>query len=515
MRTKSLDIAFFTRQSLAQTSRIDPNVGAIGLEDDEPLTYSQLASAVRRYANSLINLGVEPRRRVGLLMSNSVQYWIAYFSITRIGAIAVRLNFRLSREELRFAIKDSGISVLLADPDLLEPIEPIRDELGVETYLAFGPAPPWTLDWNILERGNDNEPDIALPTADSPAMIMYTSGTTGHPKGALWTHSSTTWWTAMQLMEWNFTSSSVTMVTGPLYHIGALENYSLPTLAAGGRVVLLRSKGFNIDRTLQIASNQGVTDLLLFPSMIYQMLQSRRALKDIDLGRLSRIFTGGDSLLPSASNELLRRYPWIDLIQVYGLTEGTPVAACGSPGFARVHPESVGRPFPFCEVSIRDDDGRSVESGVSGEIWTRSPANAAGYWENPEASAATFVNGWCKTGDIGVIEDGFLRIAGRKKDMIRSGGENIYPAEIEDVLLRHSKIADAAVIGIPDATYIEAVCAIVVPTEGAAITEAEVIEHCGEYLAGYKKPKRVIFVPEIPRTPSQKIMKYRLREMYG
>jgi fatty-acyl-CoA synthase len=345
-------------------------------------------------------------------------------------------------------------------------------------------------------------------------MLMYTSGTTGQPKGALWSHGTTTWWASMQVMEWGLIPQTVTMVTGPMYHIGALENYALPTLAVGGRVVVLRSRNFNIRQTLEIASKQQVTDILLFPSMIYQMLQDPEIDK-LDLRCIRRVFSGGDPLLPSATEQMRDRFGWIDIVQVYGLTEGTPIVACSGPGQSRDRPETVGRAFPFAELSIRDDSGVALPPGEVGEIWTRSPANALGYWRKPEATAATFVDGWCKTGDLGTIENGALRIAGRKKDMIRSGGENINPGEIENLLLRHPKIADAAVVGIPDPRYTEAVCAVVVLADGQQMSERDVIDYCSAGLAGYKKPRKVVFVDELPRTASQKIIKYELRRRFS
>jgi fatty-acyl-CoA synthase len=510
-----MDISFFTRHCLGDAPRFSPESLALGLESDEPITYGELAMRSRSYANSLLALGVSSGDRVGILLFNSVEYWLAYFAITRIGAIAVRLNFRLGPQELQYAIEDSGATALLVERELLVHIELLRAKLPVQHYVVFGAAhdcPDWTLPWSLLEEGSNDNPVCVYPNPENPAMIMYTSGTTGRPKGALWSHSTTTWWAAMQVMEWRFTPESVTMVTGPLYHVGSLENYSLPTLAVGGRVVLLRSKYFSVDRVLKIASEQHVTDLLLFPSMIYQMLQLRNLL-NFDLSSIRRIFTGGDPLLPAAGEELMQRFDWIDLVQVYGLTEGTPVISCGAPGgFARIHPESVGRAFPFCEITIRDNAGEVVKPGERGEIWTRSPANAISYWKKPAATTATFVDGWCKTGDLGVVEGGYLRIIGRKKDMIRSGGENIYPAEVEAVLLRHPKIVDAAVVGIPDATFVETVCAVVVLVAGAELTESEVIHYCIRNLASYKKPRKVLFVDKLPRTPSQKIMKYKLRE---
>ncbi|MGL5166909.1 MAG: class I adenylate-forming enzyme family protein [Afipia sp.] len=508
-----MDISFFTRQSFGDAARFLPQNAALAFDDGRFLTYEELAHKANRYANALLSLDVAPGDRVGILLYNCTEYWIAYFAITRIGAIAVRLNFRLMAEELEYALTDSGATVLLATPDLIERVEGRRAALPVRHYIALDDGssiPAWVRPWSDLEAGAADEPPIALPLSETPAMLMYTSGTTGRPKGALWSHGSTTSWTAMQIMEWGLTAQSVTMVTGPMYHIGALENYALPTLAVGGRVVILRSRNFDIRQTLEIASKQQVTDILLFPSMIYQMLQDPEIGK-LDLSRIRRVFSGGDPLLPSAIEQMRDRFGWMDIVQVYGLTEGTPIVACSGPGQSRERPETVGRAFPFAELSVRDDNGAVLSHGQVGEIWTRSAANALGYWRKPDATATTFVDGWCKTGDLGKIENGVLRIAGRKKDMIRSGGENINPGEIENLLLRHPKIADAAVVGIPDPRYTEAVCAVVVLAGGQQMSEQDVIDHCSNDLAGYKRPRKVVFVDELPRTASQKIIKYELR----
>jgi fatty-acyl-CoA synthase len=512
-----MDISFFTRQACGQTSRLQADAPALGMECEPPLTFAQLAGRSRSYANALLELGVQPGDRVAILMYNSNEYWLAYFAITRLGAIAVRLNFRLGPAEIQYALEDSGSTVLLGDPDLLERLGAVRGDVPVQQFIALdraGPRPAWALSWDVLEAGSEAEPLLPLPVPDDGAMIMYTSGTTGRPKGALWSHGSTAWWAAMQIMEWKFSAASVTMVTGPLYHVGSLENYTLPTLAAGGRVVMLRSKKFEIERTMRIASEECVTDLLLFPVMIQQMVQSTE-IEKLDLSSVTRIFTGGDAVHPWAIEQLRDRYPWMDLIQVYGLTEGTPIVACGAPGFAFERPAFVGRAFPFAELTVRDDQGRQVPDGTSGEIWTRSPANALGYWNKPAESAETFVDGWCKTGDLGLVEDGALRISGRKKDMIRSGGENIYPAELEDTLLRHPKITDVAIIGIPDPAFVEVVCAVVVVADGEELSAADVVEHCVANLASFKRPRRVEFVDALPRTASLKVQKFVLRERYG
>jgi fatty-acyl-CoA synthase len=345
-------------------------------------------------------------------------------------------------------------------------------------------------------------------------MLMYTSGTTGRPKGALWTQGNTLWFAAMQAIEWQLKSDRVALTTGPLYHVGALEDLAIALLAVGGHIIVTHSKGFDIAQTLQVIQERRVTDAILFPFMIYEMI-NRADLDQYDLSSLSRILSGGDPLLPYAIEWIQERLPTVELVQVYGLTEGTPIAAASSTR-ERTPNDSVGRPLPFTEISIRDDDGHPLPSGTTGEIWIRSPVVCNQYWERPVDSAETFVEGWCKTGDNGYCDDdGLLFVSGRKKDMVRSGGENIYPAELEGVLIRYPKIQDVAIIGVPDSRYIESVCAVIVPVRGIELSETEVLEYAGEMLARYKIPRHVVFAEELPRTPSGKIMKYRLREIYG
>jgi fatty-acyl-CoA synthase len=513
-----MDISFLLRQPLSPGSRVDPDAPALGEEDQTPLSYRELAERVNTYANALLSLGVVRGDRVGLLLYNSVEYWLSYLATTRIGAIAVRLNFRLTGPELEYVVGDSGCSVLMFAADLAQRVESIRSGLSVAVYVIAAdddvPGPPWARPWSVLDEGSPSEPPEPVPQLDDPAMIMYSSGTTGRPKGALWTHGNSAWFSAMQLAEWGFGAGTTVLVCGPLYHVGGIEDFCLPTLFAGGRVIFMRSRGFTAQRAVQVAERQGATDIALFPAMIYQLLESDVA-EAVDLSRARRIFTGGDPVLPWATERLRELYPWVDLVQVYGLTEGTPIAACGGPGLAFQDPISVGRAMPFGQLSIRDEAGIEISAGAEGEIWTMSPANCAAYWNQPEATAATFIDGWCRTGDLGKLTGTGLVITGRKKDMIRSGGENIYPAEIEDVLARHPKIRDVAVIGVPDPVFIETVCAVIVVAGGASLSEDEVVEHCLRHLARYKKPRHVRFVDELPRTASSKIQKYRLREQFA
>jgi fatty-acyl-CoA synthase len=512
-----MDISYFTRQVMGDTPRFDPDRPALSLDTDATLTYRELHEASNRASNALLDLGVRSGDRVAILLHNSLEYWVLYFGATRIGATVVRLNFRLKQAELEFALNDSGATVVCSEPRLLARLEGIRDRLAVRHYVSTvtddGPAPDWCGGWSAFAEADPSEPPVPLAPGDQPAMIMYTSGTTGRPKGALWTHESTTWWAAMQVLEWRYEADTTNLLPGPMYHISGIEAFALPVLLMGGHVITIRSGGFDIDRTMRIAAEHGATDMLLFPNMISQMIASS-AVDGMDLSALRRILTGGDPLLPSVTEALDRKLPGVDVVQNYGLTEGTPVASCTAPAQAKRHPGTVGRPLPFVDITLRDDAGTILPVGQEGEIWTRSPAVAVSYWDNPEATADTMVNGWCRTGDMGIVGPHGLQISGRKKDMIRSGGENIYPAELEDVLLRHSGVLDVAVVGVPDATFIESVCAVLVRAEGSTVSEAEIIAHCEEHLAGYKKPRSVVFVHELPRNLSGKVMKYVLRDRY-
>lgn len=492
---------------------------AISLEDAETLSYRELDERVNRYANGLLALGAEPGDRVGILLYNSLEYWTLYLAITKIRCIAVRLNFRLAAEELAYALADSGTSILCLHDSFAERIASVRDGLPVQRFVLFsydGGQLEGSQGCSVLEQEDPADPPGEPATLDDPAMLMCTSGTTGRPKGALWTHGNTVSYAAQQIMFWAYDEETVSMTTGPLYHVGAFENLSLPALFARGRTILTRSTGFSIERTMKVIEALRVTDTLLYPFMIYDLLQ-HPSFGSYDLSSLRRIVTGGSPIVGWAVEQLRRDLPGVDLVPTYGLTEGGAISTGAHPASSTwEHPDSVGRPIPWTEVRIVGPDGKDAPAGQSGEIWVRSPGVAREYWGKPEVSAATFVDGWCITGDLGrVNEAGFLIITGRAKDMIKSGGENIYPAEIEQVLTRHPAIEDAAAIGVPDPRYQEAVCAIVVPKRGESIDEQEVIEHCLKHLASYKKPRHVVIASELPRTASGKVMKHLLRETHA
>ncbi|MCF8565477.1 acyl--CoA ligase [Alicyclobacillus tolerans] len=559
-----MDIGYVLRRTTSELSDTSPCTPALLLENDEEWSFGDLRREAANYARALQSLGVNKGDRVGMLLYNCLEYYALYFAIVQLGAIAVRINFRLKSEELKYIISNAACKVLCLHSELADEVAYIRDSLPVEYYIAgsvsrrgensataiqgaeTGPASAgseaervWALPWSVLENGGLDDADgrsgrvpavgqgnagdrvgdkdtheiepIDL-TLDDPAMLMYTSGTTGLPKGALWTHGNTLWFASMQIAKWNFDTSTVIFPTGPQYHVGALEDLALPTLAVGGRVVILRSGHFNMENVLSIIEKRRVTHTLLFPNMIYELI-NLPTIGSYDLSSLKVIYTGGDPLSEVAIETLLKKLPSVQLMQMYGLTEGTPIATCLDGEFALQHPESAGRPLPFTEIKVVGEDGQPVNKGAVGEIYIHSPAVAKEYWRNPKATAETFQNGWCSTGDLGrITDDGFLVVTGRKKDMIRSGGENIYATEIENVIARHPKVREVAVIGVPHPKYLETVCAVVVLHNGEVMTEDELIDFCRDKLAGYKRPRHVRFVEKFPRTPSSKIQKFILRE---
>lgn len=509
-----MDVGYILRRVTMESSDLRADNVAVQLESEEKWTYQELDKISNQYANALIELGVKKSDRVGVLLYNRLEYWGLYFAAAKIGAIVVRLNFRLGSEELKYALNDSGTKVLCFESAFTDVLSPITEEVSVKEYICLGDQDEWAQSWDILENQSNNLAiDYAVKGTD-PLMLMYTSGTTGNPKGALWTHANTLWWASMEVMKWGLNAETVSMTTGPLYHVGALEVLSMGTLLAGGKSIITKSGGFDIERVLKVLEKEKVNYTVTFPFMLYEMLALENR-KDYKLTHMKKLFSGGDPVMPWAIERLSSELSHIGLVQVYGLTEGTPYVATLNPKDALNKGHTVGQPFPLVEVKLMDENDKEVAQGEVGEIWTKSPAVVRKYWNKPEDTRETFVENWCRTGDLGKIDsDGFLIISGRKKDMIRSGGENIYSAELEDVLYRHPKVKDVAVIGVPDPKFIETVCAVIVPKEKATITLDEIVEYSKNYLAGYKIPRYLEVVDELPRTPSGKVTKYILRERF-
>ncbi|WP_158296578.1 AMP-binding protein [Nocardioides albidus] len=496
---------------------------ALSFEDQTTWTYDDLAQQVFRHANALLELGVGRGDRVGILLKNSLEYWAAYLAIGRIGAVSVRLNWRLAPKELEYALTDSEASCLFVHDDLLATYgEILADHTGVRDVIVVGDsAAPLERAGvhshaELIAAASAEEPDVERPSYDDPCMIMYTSGTTGFPKGARWTHGNTLWFSAMQSSYWTFNAQTVHFSSGPMFHVGGFEDWCLPTLTGGGHVAFLASGAFDIGRACEIARHHGATSAGLLPTMIYALL----ALPDVSgeiLAGVDVVYTGGSPILRDAVDRLRDLFPNLALQQVYGLTEGGAIATVMDPAHLDEHLMSVGRPLPYAEVRVARLDDESVDAAPDedGHLWVRSPAVCGMYHNKSEATEETFVDGWCRTGDLArITPDRFVYITGRVKDMIISGGENIYPVELENVLSTHPDVNDVAVIGVPDPKWGETPCAVVVRRPGSDPSGSELIAHVAANLAGYKKPKYVTFVEELPRNAAGKVLKTQLREQF-
>jgi fatty-acyl-CoA synthase len=495
----------------------DRHAIALSVDGLESLTYEQLRERRDRFLRALLDAGVRPGDRVGIMLLNSLDYVALYFAIARAGAVAVRLNFRLAPAELSFIISDSGCTVLFLHSSRLPQLEPIRDEVPVRRWFYLSDTDDATMpDWTERpDLGSTFDGELPRPQGTDPLMLMYTSGTTGRPKGSLWTHDNALWFANMQATMWSYTSSTVAMTTGPLYHAGAFEDLLLAALFAHGTAVMVSSTGLTTERIVSTVRRMGVTHALLYPFLLYDLLREKELNPD-DLRSLRRILCGGDPMQPWALREVGERFADIELQQGYGLTEGGALSTVLAGEHAAAHPDSVGRPLPLTQVRTVHETGEPAQPDEIAEVWVRSPAISGVYWNRPDATRETFVEGWCRTGDLGrITPDGFLVLHGRAKDMIRSGGENIYPAEIEAVLSAHPDVAAIAVVAVPDEKYLEVGCAVVVASGSGEGLEQRLRDLAGEKLAKFKCPRYYVFVDELPVNPSGKVQKRILREQYA
>jgi fatty-acyl-CoA synthase len=526
---------------LERRDAITPHRLAV-VDGERRLTYRDLACRVRRLSAGLEVRGVGRGARAAVLSHNRLEYLELLFALARIGAMLVPLNWRLTPPELAYQLGDSAPSLLLADHE--------HADLAAEALSAAG------LDAELMLTGDAYEDLVRTPPADraagrfdDPLIIMYTSGTTGRSKGAVLAQRTQLWNSINIGTAIGLTYRDVTLTVLPMFHIGGLGLYALPALHVGSRVVIQRT--FEPEETCRLLRDEGVTALFGVPA-IYQALLQTPAFLEGEFRHVRFAVGGAPCPLPvldgfEAAGLLLQ--------QGYGLTESAPTALIITPEDAFRKKGSAGQPAVHVEARIADDAGRPQPPGAIGEIWLRGPNLFSGYWRNPEATAEAYsppdcaddpalpearsggatpvpegaaegrggVAGppdyqgwWFHTGDLGYAdEEGFYYIVDRKKDMIISGGENIYPVEVEQVLYRHPAIADVAVIGIPDPRWGEVPMAVVVTRPGAAVTAEEIAAHCRGQLARYKIPKRVETIDVLPRNAAGKVLKRELRARYA
>jgi O-succinylbenzoate-CoA ligase len=501
---------------LTKRAALSPTMdGIVEVERQRRFTFPAANARSNRVANALRAVGVRKGDRVGLLLMNGVEFAESFFAIAKIGAIVVPLNWRLVGDELAFILGDSGATVLIYDSEFRAVVADLEGRgpatTAVRHWFEVGPGDGRAAFAGgydeTLAASSDAEPAIGA-SDDDELYVMYTSGTTGLPKGVVHTHASALWAGFTVALTADVRYRDRYAIVLPLFHVGALTPL-MGNVHRGMTSILMRA--FDPVRMYETIARERVSVLLAVPAMLNFMLQVPD-LGKYDCSSLRWIMSGAAPVPVTLIESYANR--GIEVHQVYGLTESCGPACLINPEDAIAKAGSTGKPFFHTEVRIVDEQGRDVPPGGAGEVLVRGAHVMKGYWNRPDATAETIRDGWLHTGDIATIDaDGFIYIADRKKDMIISGGENIYPAEIENVILSHPQVREVAVIGQTSAKWGESPLAIVVKND-PALTESDVLEWSRGKLAGYKRPKAVRFVDEIPRNPAGKILKRVLRERF-
>ncbi|HEY9855703.1 MAG TPA: long-chain fatty acid--CoA ligase [Stenomitos sp.] len=483
-------------------------VAVIDVAANKRLTYHEFNRRTDRLASALRHrFGIQKGDRVAVLAHNSSEQLELLFAVGKLGAIMVPLNWRLAAPEIRYILGNCEPKALFFGPEFDATVRTLLPELGVEYVVPLEAGSMLTAYEDLIALGGDEVPTPADIDLDDPWLILYTSGTTGQPKGAILTHGTITWNAINTQVGWDLRHDDITLTHTPFFHTGGLNVLTTPLIHRGGTVVLMRQ--FDAAESLRQIEQERCTVVFAVPTMFQMMLETNE-FESSDLSSIRFFITGGAPCPIPLIEAYARR--GVVFKQGYGLTEAGPNCFTLDAQDAVRKAGMVGFPNMHLDVRVVDEDGKDVPSGEVGELLIRGPHVFKGYWRNPQATAAALQDGWLHTGDlVRRDEEGYYAIVDRKKDMFISGGENIYPAELEKVLHSHPSIQEAAVIGIPDSKWGEVGRAVVVAREGA-LTEAEVLDFLRERVARYKVPKSVAFVDALPRNPTGKIQKAVLRD---
>jgi len=478
---------------LSDRARTTPGRVAIRYLDGE-LTYKALDRRASRLAAGLAGRGLARGDRLATLTGTSPDHVATFFACARLGVALQPISWRLAPAEIAYQLADAEPALLLASAEH----EELARAAGAPVEIARIADPTLEADAEVADVAND----------DDPLLLVYTSGTTGKPKGALLTHANCFWTNVSFDRTAGVRDDDVVLQVLPQFHVGGWNVQPLLAWWRGATVVL--APQFDPARALRLIAEERVTTMMGVPAT-YLFLSQEPGFADADLSSLRLAVVGGAPMPESLLETWNER--GVEIVQGYGLTEAAPNVLCLPPEEARRKLGFAGKPYPHVEVALRDaETGTLVDGAGTGELVVRGPNVFAGYWRNPEATAAAFADGWLLTGDVAERDgEGFYRIAGRIKDMVVSGGENVYPAEIEDVLAEHGAVLEAAVVGVPDERWGEACAAFVVLREGASATEQELRRHCVERLARFKVPKTFAFVDVLPRSSMGKVLKDELR----
>jgi fatty-acyl-CoA synthase len=477
---------------------------------EETITYEEMATRAASLAGGLHERGVRARDVVGLVSHNCPEFLETVFAANYLGAIAMPINWRLAAPEVRYILEHSEARALLCSEALADLAS--EATIGLEATLvraciARHPPTGWVPLADL--RASSSVPPRVPAAGDDVHRLMYTSGTTGRPKGVMITHANLAWKNLAHVIEFGFTSDDLGLACGPLYHVGALDLTATSLIAAGATLII--QPLFEASDVVDELERSRVTTVWLAPAMINAIM----ALPDIerrDLSSVRLVINGGEKMPIPLIERLQRTFPAAWFADAYGLTETVSGDTFLDRDSIVTKLGSVGRPCLYLELDIWDEERRSLPSGERGEVVLRGPKVFKGYWRDPEATAAAFAGGWFHTGDIGVRDDdGYLYIVDRLKDMIVSGGENIAGSEIERVLYEYDGVLEVAVVGRPDDRWGEVPAAFVVLWPDATASADDLIEHCRGQLARFKVPKEILFLDALPRNPSGKVLKRELR----
>ena len=470
--------------------------------DDNRITYAELLDRGLAAGGWLRAQGIGAEDIVALVMKNSAGFLDLMLGVSHIGAVLLPINYRLAALEITYIHDHAGVKLLLVDEELAELSK------SLPNVRTIGSAAQTDIRTLALKK---ERPDMVRRTGDDLYRLIYTSGTTDRPKGVIHRYDNFYWKAMDQSVALQQSAQDKLLVVGPMYHVGGIDLPGIGVLWMGGTLVIHRD--FEPEAALTTIQAEGITGVWFAPVMT-NMILNHPARGDYDVSSLKWCIGGGERTPESRIREFTEFFTGSRYIDAYGLTESVGGDTLMEVGMEIEKIGSTGRPILHVEIDIRDDAGRSLPSGTDGEICLRGPKITEGYWRDPERTAAAFhPDDWFRTGDVGHLDtDGFLFLTDRKKDMIISGGENIASSEVERIVYQMTEVLEAAIIGLPDAQWGERVAAVVVPKPGATIEQTTLDNHCRAHLAGFKCPKELHVMEELPRNPSGKVLKRVLRE---
>jgi len=485
-----------------------PNKLAVIFEDRR-YTYRAFNERVNRLASGLLKNGVRQGDKVAYLLNNCSEFAEISLALSKIGALSVPLNFRLKDDELHYIIENSDSSFLFFGPEFREMITQLLSRLKkVQKAVCVERNGEYE---GLIRSSSPKEPSILVKEEDEHS-IMYTSGTTGFPKGAVHTHKSRIWNSLNLLVDTGLRATDVFAITTPLFHIAAGHTMLLSTLFIGGTVVI--PKSFSLPEFFEMIRREKITAFFAVPTMFTRILDHPQ-FTDYDFSSVRMLITGGSVISAELKERLMKAFPQATLDDLMGLTEGGPLSTFLPHREAIRKVGSVGRAHFSQMVRVVNERGEDVKGDEVGEIIIKGPAVMKGYYKNPEATAKALRGGWLYSGDLArVDEEGYQYLTVRRTDLIVSGGENVYPVEVENLIDSHPAVQEVAVIGIKDREWGERVMAVIVLQKGKKATEEEILSFCKEKLAGYKRPRSVAFVEELPKNQLGKVLYKDLRNRF-